>query len=61
MSAVILVALTRAFAGAVIVPLHFEGWEHFSESRADVAAAFERAGLSDRVHWPVPGRAIAVA
>jgi L-ascorbate metabolism protein UlaG (beta-lactamase superfamily) len=55
------VEAARAFAGAAIVPLHFEGWEHFSESRADIAAAFERAGLSGRLRWPVPGRAIAVA
>ena len=55
------VEAARAFAGAVIVPLHFEGWEHFSESRAEIAAAFDRAGLSDRLRWPVPGRAIAVA
>jgi hypothetical protein len=50
-----------ALAVAVIVPLHVEGWEHFSESRGEVVAAFELAGLSDRLRWPVPGRAIAVA
>ena len=55
------VEAARAFADAVIVPLHFEGWEHFSESRADIAAAFERAGLTGRLRWPAPGRAIAVA
>ncbi len=48
-------------ASAVIVRLHFEGWEHFSESREDIAAAFARAGLADRLRWPVPGRTIAVA
>ena len=48
-------------ASAVIVPLHFEGWEHVSESREDIAAAFARAGLVDRLRWPVPGRTIAVA
>lgn len=55
------VEAARAFAEAEIVPLHFEGWEHFGESRADIATAFERAGLTARLRWPVPGRAIAIA
>lgn len=50
----------RAFAGATIVPLHFEGWEHFSESRPQVEAAFSRAGLADRLRWPAPGRPITI-
>ena len=33
------VEAARAFAGAVILPLDFEGWEHFGESRADIAVA----------------------
>jgi L-ascorbate metabolism protein UlaG (beta-lactamase superfamily) len=55
------VEAARALAGAVIVPLHFEGWEHFSESHQDITAAFVRAGLADRLRWPVAGRTIAVA
>jgi len=43
---------------ATVVPLHFEGWEHFSESRADIEAAFTRAGLEGRLRWPEPGRPI---
>ena len=54
------VEAARAFADAAIVPLHFEGWEHFSESRAEVDAAFQRAGLSERLRWPERGRAIAL-
>jgi L-ascorbate metabolism protein UlaG (beta-lactamase superfamily) len=54
------VEAARAFAGAAIVPLHFEGWEHFSESRPQVERAFARAGLTDRLRWPVPGRPIAI-
>lgn len=52
------VEAARAFGNASIVPLHFEGWEHFSESRADVEAAFRQAGLSSRLRWPAPGRSI---
>ncbi|MFI5912167.1 MBL fold metallo-hydrolase [Dactylosporangium sp. NPDC051541] len=36
-----------------IVPVHYEGWEHFREGRADVERAFATApgGLGDRLHW----------
>jgi L-ascorbate metabolism protein UlaG (beta-lactamase superfamily) len=43
------VEAARAFAPATIVPLHFEGWEHF-----------EQTGLSSRLRWPEPGRPIAL-
>ena len=49
-----------AFGDAAIVPLHFEGWAHFSEGRDQVARAFAAAGLSGRLRWPEPGRAIQV-
>jgi len=45
----------RAFASASIVPLHFEGWAHFSETRRDIARAFEAVGLQQRLHWLPPG------
>jgi L-ascorbate metabolism protein UlaG (beta-lactamase superfamily) len=51
------VEVARKFAPATIVPLHFEGWEHFSETRADLARAFEAAGLSSRLQWLTPGQA----
>jgi L-ascorbate metabolism protein UlaG (beta-lactamase superfamily) len=54
------VLAARAFEGALIVPLHFEGWAHFSESRADIERAFAEAGLSDRLLWPTPGRAFEI-
>ncbi|HEY7682068.1 MAG TPA: MBL fold metallo-hydrolase [Gemmatimonadales bacterium] len=49
------VALADAWPQARIVPLHFEGWEHFTEGRREVDAAFRAAGLSDRLHWLEPG------
>lgn len=41
----------RAFPHATIVPLHYEGWAHFSESREVIAEAFARAGLNERLFW----------
>lgn len=49
------VQVARAFPDAVLVPLHYEGWEHFSEGRAELEAAFAAAGLSDRLRWLEPG------
>jgi L-ascorbate metabolism protein UlaG (beta-lactamase superfamily) len=54
------VEAARAFGGATIVPLHFEGWEHFSESRPQVEAAFSGAGLADRLRWPSAGTPIPI-
>jgi L-ascorbate metabolism protein UlaG (beta-lactamase superfamily) len=50
------VEVAKAMPSALIVPLHYEGWEHFSESRADVERAFTTAGLSARLCWPEPGK-----
>lgn len=33
-----------------IVPLHFEGWAHFSQGRGSLQSAFAAAGLRDRLH-----------
>ncbi|HTO73085.1 MAG TPA: MBL fold metallo-hydrolase, partial [Gemmatimonadales bacterium] len=49
------VAAARAFPQATIVPVHYEGWRHFSESRADIDKGFDAAGLADRLHWLQPG------
>jgi L-ascorbate metabolism protein UlaG (beta-lactamase superfamily) len=50
----------RAFSEATIVPLHYEGWGHFSESREVIAHAFNAAGIGDRVRWMELGGTIAV-
>ena len=39
----------------VVVPVHAEGWAHFTEGVAEVVAAFEAAGLSDRLTVLTPG------
>jgi len=54
------VEVARLMPEATVVPLHFEGWEHFSEGRGDIQRAFRDAGLEDRLRWPVPGSAIAL-
>ncbi|GIE89096.1 MBL fold metallo-hydrolase [Actinoplanes regularis] len=36
-----------------IIPVHYEGWSHFSQGRAAVERAFAAApdGLGERLHW----------
>ena len=50
----------RAFPAATIVPLHYEGWAHFSESREVIARAFNNAGLGARLRWMELGATVAV-
>ncbi len=52
------VEAAQAFERALIVPLHFEGWAHFSESRDDIERAFAEAHLTGRLRWPIAGQAV---
>jgi L-ascorbate metabolism protein UlaG (beta-lactamase superfamily) len=50
----------KAFHGATIVPLHFEGWAHFTESREFIAETFRKAGQQSRLLWPSAGKAVSI-
>jgi L-ascorbate metabolism protein UlaG (beta-lactamase superfamily) len=39
----------------VVVPVHSEGWAHFTNDQASVAAAFNNAGIRDRLVLLAPG------
>lgn len=41
-----------------IVPLHFEGWAHFTQGPDTLRDAFAAAGLSDRMHLLSPGEEV---
>jgi len=60
MSAADGIQFARTFPGAAIIPLHYEGWKHFSESREEIAAAFAAEGLEDRLHWLMPGEPVEI-
>ena len=55
------VLVARAMPNATIVPLHFEGWQHFSEGRPVIQRAFDGAGLGVRLHWLTPGAPVAIS
>lgn len=51
MTATEAVELAKYFKNATIIPVHFEGWAHFTESKPEIEAAFHEAGLSHRLKW----------
>ncbi|GLX53227.1 hypothetical protein Shyhy01_61770 [Streptomyces hygroscopicus subsp. hygroscopicus] len=42
-------AAARLLGARRVVAAHVDGWAHFTETRRDVEAAFEEAGLADRL------------
>jgi L-ascorbate metabolism protein UlaG (beta-lactamase superfamily) len=51
------VELARAIPDAAIAPLHYEGWEHFSEGRVELDREYRQAGLASRLRWLPRGEA----
>lgn len=45
-----------AFANATIVPVHHEGWAHFTQSQEDIRITYSAVGLNDRLRLVEPGR-----
>jgi L-ascorbate metabolism protein UlaG (beta-lactamase superfamily) len=41
-------------------PIHYEGWSHFREGKADVERAFARRGLSGLLSWLPRGEPVAL-
>jgi len=50
----------KLLAARTVIPIHYDGWSHFREPRAETMRAFEAAGLSERVRWLELGRAEAL-
>jgi len=43
------------------VPVHYAGWQHFTEGGADLRTAFDRAGQAGRLVLLAPGEAADLA
>src|SRR5579884_2044922 len=54
------VRVARALPNAKIVPLHYEGWKHFSEGRDVIAKTFADAGLAHQLQWLVAGKPVTI-
>ena len=48
----------RVLGSPETVPLHFEGWAHFTQGRDTLEPAFERSSLAECLHLLEPGQAI---
>ena len=49
------VEAAKVLGAAKVVPLHFRGWQHFSEGPDELRKEFEAAGLADRLVLLEPG------
>ena len=49
------VEAAATFADALIVPVHTEGWAHFTQSADDLARAFSTLGFGGRLRLLEPG------
>lgn len=45
---------------AVIIPIHYEGWTHFTEGRTEIEQAFMAAGLKQRLHFLPLGQPVSI-
>ncbi len=50
----------QAFADAIIVPVHYEGWAHFTQSGDDLERAFDALGFGARLRLLEAGVATAI-
>jgi hypothetical protein len=50
----------HAFPDATIVPLHHDGWAHFTQSADDLDKSFKALGIGARLRVVTPGVATAI-
>ena len=50
----------HAFPNATLIPLHSEGWSHYTENNNSILEAFGILGITDRLHILEPGIATAL-
>jgi L-ascorbate metabolism protein UlaG (beta-lactamase superfamily) len=55
------VEAARSLGDIPVVPVHEDGWAHFTETPDDLEAAFAAAGLGDRLRMVRPGETVALS
>jgi len=48
------------FPQAAIVPVHHQGWQHFTQNQDDLVRTFAALGIPDRLHHVFPGAPITI-
>jgi L-ascorbate metabolism protein UlaG (beta-lactamase superfamily) len=54
------VEAAKVLGAAAIIPVHFEGWAHFSSSGEGLRTAFGAAGFAERLAFAEPGQTVSV-
>ena len=56
------VELCKVLRPTTAIPVHYEGWSHFQQARAEIEAAFAEApdSVREAIRWLDPGRATAI-
>lgn len=47
--------LMRETEAEIMVPIHFDSWEHFTEHKEELLVVFEKESVQDKARWMVPG------
>lgn len=55
------VEAAKVIGADAIIPVHFDGWAHFSNSGEDLRSAFAAAGLAERLAFAEPGQTVSVS
>ena len=52
------VKVVKVLKPQTVIPVHYEGWKHFREPRAQAEKEFIKAGLRDKVQWLPLGKPV---
>lgn len=53
--------LFREVKADALLPMHYEAWEHFTQSGNELRRVFEEEGIADKVCWLTSGKAVTVS
>ncbi|KAK6591633.1 zn-dependent hydrolases of the beta-lactamase [Botrytis cinerea] len=52
--------LFRDIKADVLVPMHYDAWDHFKQKEEGLSAEFREEGIMSRVCWLQPGKAVLI-
>jgi L-ascorbate metabolism protein UlaG (beta-lactamase superfamily) len=52
------IQLCQILSPQAVVPLHFEGWRHFTQPATAARTELSASPIGDRVRWPSPGETL---
>ncbi|RYP59107.1 hypothetical protein DL769_008681 [Monosporascus sp. CRB-8-3] len=52
--------LFRDIEADVLVPMHYESWDHFTQHEEELSKEFEEEGILEKVRWLTPGKVVEI-